>query len=202
MLISAPFFPVLLDINNLIHSPSWIWMGVLLRYISPKTGLLGYKAYVYMFANTNDLALCKQPYTHPLLIFFRIFLGYMHRGTRLYTILFYSHGWLVCIDRVAALSSFLAAMNKISYSDTSQSKLVLSRFLCTSSNLSLLFHLLFLKFLHLSISLYVYFCISSNSNHLAISLSFYLWKFLSFFLWFQEYLPYKSRNYASFGFRH
>ena len=99
-----------------------------------------------MFANTNDLALCKQPYTHPLLIFFRIFLGYMHRGTRLYTILFYSHGWLVCIDRVAAQSSFLAAMNKISYSDTSQSKLVLSRFLCTSSNYHCYFICYFLNF--------------------------------------------------------
>lgn len=178
-------------------------MGVLLRYISPKTGLLGYKAYVYMFANTNDLALCKQPYAHPLLIFFRIFLGYIHHGTRLYTIFSFIHmADLLVLMEWAAQSSFLSVVNKISYSDASQSKLVLSRFLCTSSNLSLLFHLLFLKFLHLSISFYVCFCISSNPNHLAISLSFYLWKFLSFFLWFQEYLPYKSRNYASFGFRH
>ena len=91
MLIPAPFFPVLLDINHFIHSPSWIWTGVLLRYISPKTGLLGYKAYVYMFPNTDYLALCKQSCTYPLSIFFRIFLGYIHHGTRLYTIFRFIH---------------------------------------------------------------------------------------------------------------
>lgn len=91
MLIPAPFFPVLLDINHLLPSPSWIWMGILLRYISPKTGLLGSKAYVYMFANTNDSALCKQPCTHPLSIFFRIFRGYIHCGTRLCTAFCFIH---------------------------------------------------------------------------------------------------------------
>lgn len=57
----------------------------------PQNRIAGLQAYVYMFPNTDYLALCKQPCTHPLSIFFRIFLGYIHRGTRLYTIFHFIH---------------------------------------------------------------------------------------------------------------
>lgn len=97
------------------------------------------------------------------------------RNKIVYYIQFYPHCLLVHLG-MAALSSSPPAMNTVPYIATSPPNLLLSKFLCTWSDSSLLSPLLFLKFLHLSISSYTCFCVSSNLNCLVISLPFLLWR--------------------------